>query len=378
MIPLVGNPDKGISLRAVLALDSMGKFVDVVRDNADANILSPALTALKSKGVKTEEELTAYEKHLQHPEGEVKRLAALALIQLAPARLQVDRLTDLMLTPNDEVRNAAGKLLRAKLGEKLANVTIKDLPMLREGLKNPVREFRLSFVDAIGSLKANGQEAALDLAGLLGGPDKDISIQASRALEGMGRAAEKAVPTLEKTIASVDRSVAVAATIAMGKIDPANPTLRNKGVNLLIEDLDPDVKDLKTLLAQPLNSRSIATILEIGEPTIDPLVTYLLTRNSPKMVAQNKQLEAVAARYLGYEILKEFATQAKAKQDKKLIVALKKHESSLRAFWEPQETTLGNQARKAFGLPPETAQLYTTAARSANQARLAISALRVP
>ena len=256
--------------------------------------------------------------------------------------------------------------------------TVKDMPALRAGLKSPVRETCLAFVDAVGSLKADGKDAAPELGELLRNADKDIARRAMGVLEGLGKAAQKAVPALEKAMANPDKSLALAATLALSKIEPDSVAVRTKGLNLLLDDVTPDGKDIKTLLAQPLNSKSIASILDLGEHAIDPLVQHLLTRNNPKKLAANQQVEAVAARYLGYEILKEFAKQAKGNQDKKLIAALKKHEPTLRIFWEPQEKTLATQARNAFGLPPELVQLYTFSQRSANQASTTIAALRTP
>jgi hypothetical protein len=372
LIPLIGSADKEVPERAILALEKMGRLVEVARDNSDAAILKPTLGALRAKKIKTAEALAVCEKHLDHADVGVKDAAALVLLDLEPERLQADRWAEFVSSTNEEVRTAGEKLLR----KKLTSVAAKDLPSLRQGLKSPSRDVRIVFVDAIASLKADGKDAAPDLADLLGPADKDLSLPIMRALEGMGKAGAKAAPALEKKIADADKSVALAATLALCKVDPANAVLKTQGIDVLLQDLNPDVTKLNALLTRPLGSQSTAALLDLGEPAVAPLVKHLLSRNNPKSVPQNQQVEATAGRFLGYELMKEFAKRAKANDDKKLTLILKKYEISLKAVWEPQEAGLAKQAKLLFALPPETRQLYAATAESAYQSYKAISALR--
>ena len=348
--------------------------MDVACENSEAAILTPTLAALRAKKIKTAELLAACEKHLDHPDTGVKDAAALMLLDLDPEGLKANRLAEFAARPNEEIRTAGERLL----AQKLASVTAKDLPSLREGLKSPSRDVRIIFVDAIGMLKAEGKDAASDLADLLGPADKELAIPIIRALESMGKAGAKAIPALEKRVESPEKPVAVAATHALCKMDPANGIVKTQGIDVLLEDLKPDVTKLNILLARPLGNRSASALLDLGEPAVTPIFKQLLTRNNPKNIPPNQQIEATAGRYLGYELLKELAKKAKANDDKKLMAALKKHEVILKISWDPQEKNLNNWVKASFAFPPEIKQLYAVTEHSAYQSYKAVSVFRAP
>jgi hypothetical protein len=329
---------------------------------------------LRAKKIKTPEALAACEKHLDHADMGVKDAAALVLLDLEPERLKADQLVEIAARSNEEVRTAGEKLLR----QRLASVTVKDLPALRQGLKNPSRDVRMVFVDAIATLKADGKDAAPDLADLLGPADKELALPIIRALESMGKAAAKAVPALEKKVENPEKSVALAATEALCRIEPASDVLRTQGIDVLLDDLKPDAAKLNTLLVKPLGNRSATALLDLGEPAVTPIVKLLLTRNNPKNVAPNQQVDATASRYVGYELLKELAKKAKTKDDKNLTAALKKYEIVLKVAWDAQEAGLAKQAKASFNLSPEVRQLYVATAEAAYQSYKAVSVLRAP
>jgi hypothetical protein len=314
-----------------------------------------------------------YEKQMMHPEANVSQLATLAMLSLAPDRLSLDRLLAIMKQPNDEVRTAADKVLR----QKLTAVNARDLPGLREGLKSPVKEVRVAFLEALASLKEDGAAAAPEVADLLALADKEIVLAAIAALQGMGKGAAKAVPALGKTLDHMENAIALAGTLALCKIDPDNVALRVKGIDLLLAGMEPDVSDPKAFAAQPLSNKSASILLELGEPAVAPVVKYFLTKNTPKTV-ETRRIEPTAARLIGYELLKEFATRAKNNDDKKLTAALKRQENALRAVFEPQESTLSKSANRTVGMSAEHKMIYTQAATSAYQAYKAVSALRAP
>lgn len=371
---LVGSPDNEVSTQAIRALDNLGKLLEIARANTNPAIVAAALGALKTKEVKTEEALAVYEKHLDSFDDGVKTTAALAVIDLAPARLTTDRLIKVMSWPSDEVRAGAGRLLR----KKLATLTPQDMPALREGLKSPVREVRLAFIDALGAIKGASAEALPELTPLVASPDKDVAIQACRALEKMGKAADKAVPALAKALDTADVPVAMAATLALFKIDPANGVLKTRGVPLLLEDLKPDLRDMKAFLAKPVTGRAALALLDIGEPAVEPLFRRLLINNDPKKLPEGQQIEGTAARLLGYEMLKEFTKRAKADSDRGLLAALKKQEIRLQVYWSSMESKLAAQARFREGLSPEVRMLYAKTSVAVDQAHRAILTTRIP
>lgn len=371
---LLASTDAEISAQAIRALDNMGKLLEVARTNGDPAILKASLGALKTKGVKTDESLTVYQKHLDHADDGVKTSAALALVDLGPERLTTERLIDLMGSPSDDLRTSAGKLLR----KKLAGLTRQDMPALRQGLKSPVREVRLAFLSALGAIKGASAEALPELMPLLTSPDKEIAIQACLSLETTGKAGDKAVPALVKAMELSDKPVARAATLALFKIDPANDILKTKGVPLLVADLQPDIRDLKAFLAKPVSGKAALAIVEMGDAAVEPVVKHLLINNDPKKLRGDEQVQGTAARLLGYELLKEFAKRAKANGDRSLAAALKKHENRLQFYFEPTEAKLAAQAKFLPDLTPETRQLYAHAAVSAAQAHRATGAVRIP
>ena len=369
---LAASTDKEVAAMAMRTLDDIGMLPAMTRDSVDAKFVLPALTALKAKARKSDDAIAAYEKHLEHPDNGVKNLAARAMIDLAPERLPINRLVELMARPVDDIRMPAGKLLR----ERLTLVTAKDLPALREGLNNPTREVRIAFIEAVGSLKADGAEAAPELGNLLAFADKEIVLAAIQALENLGKGGEKAVPALAKAVESTEKTVALAATLALCKIDPNNATMRGRGIEVLVEGLEPDLKDHVAFSKAPLGTnKSVALLLDIGEPAVAGIVKTLLTKYTPKTL-ENRRLEATAHRLMGYELLKELANRAKTKDDKKLSAALKKHELGLKAFWEPQESCVAKDAAKTPGMPADTKKIYTQTAEASFQAYRAISALK--
>jgi hypothetical protein len=278
----------------------------------------------------------------------------------------------MMAGDNAEVKAASAKLLRTKL----TAVTSKDLPALRQGLKSPVREVRIAFIDAVGLLKKAGAEAAPELADLVNGPDTEIAVQACRAIESMGKAAAAAAPTLAKALDNTEKPIAVAATLALCKIDPANVALKTKGVGLLVEDLSPNINDLNAFIARPLESKAAALIQEIGAPAVTPVVKHLISKHNARLQA-NQQIGPTASRYLGFALLREYVKRAKANADSGLAAALKKYEIHIK-IWETDEANLARQAKQAFGLTPEARLLYAKTADAAFHAKREISALRAP
>ena len=257
---LAGSSDKEISEHAVRALDSMDKLIEVARDNSDPEILKATLGELKSKGANTGETVMVYEKHLDHPDVVVQNLASLALVTLVPEQLTIAQLTKLMGLQSKEIRSSADRLLR----KKLSTVMRKDVPELCKGLSNPVREVQLVFIDAIGSLKADGHEAASDLGTLLKSPDKEVSIRCCQVLEEMGKAGTKAAPQLAIAVASNERPLALAATHALCKVDPVHAIVKTRGIDLLLEDISSDVKAPGAYPARPLNGKSASALLDVG------------------------------------------------------------------------------------------------------------------
>ena len=297
---LLLSGDEELSAFAIEAITRMGPqaakaaphLMTLAQTSGDPKIVAGALGALKSTAIRTEPVLDLFVKLLDHPDATVKDPAALALLQVGPERLTVDRVAALMAWPNTEVRAEAGKLLR----QRLAMVTPRDIPMLREGLKNPVREVCLAFIDAAGSLQRDGQALTPELLPHLIATDKEIVAQTVRALDRIGKLTDlardngdpavmaaalralrgKALKTPE-TLAiyemhldhandavknaaalalielgpkrlSKDRLVEfmarpkpvdLAATLALYDADPGNANLKTKGIDILVRELAP-------------------------------------------------------------------------------------------------------------------------------------------
>jgi hypothetical protein len=408
------------------AADAAPHLVTLAQSSGDPKLVARALVALKNTGVRTDLALNVLVKLLDHPDVGVKDSAALALFQLGPERFDDSRLANLMGWLNAAIRTEAEKLLR----QRLAVITAADLSALRQGLKHPVREVRLVYIDAIGSLQAGGRDAAADLFPFLISTDKAISEQAIRALDKMGllvdlardqadpavlaatlgalrgkglkstealtiyeknlnhandgvkNAAALALVELAPEKVSKDRLIEfmsrpdplnLAATLALHKAEPKNAVLKTKGVPILVRNLAPDINDIKGFVAQPLRSKPAATLLDIGGASaVVPVVQHLLSNNNPIKLTQNHKTEPTAARLMGYELLREFAKRATAKQDRELIAALKKQDISVSGFWVAQETKLANQPNQT----PEMRQLRTATLEAADKASAALKALR--
>ncbi|MBI3821907.1 MAG: hypothetical protein HY289_04410 [Planctomycetes bacterium] len=371
LVPLVASVDNQVATQALKAIESIGQLMTVANESTDPVVLTAILRALSIKGGKTDPVLAIFEKHQDHANNDVRNICVIALLDLAPDRVTLNRLADLMLLPNPEIRVPAERMMK----QKLTAVTVKDVPALRIGLKNPNKDIRMSFLDALGTLKDDGADAAAEVAGLLESSDADTVTKAAKVLEGLGKAGTKAVPVLEKLLDSQEKGVSLNAVLALSKVDPDSDAFKTKGIAILLDGLNPDVKELKGFLARPVNAKSAAVLFEIGEPAVAPLFKHLILRNNPKTVVGDMQLQATASRYVGYEMLKEFAKHAKAKDDKKTMQALKKYDTTLKAFWSPEESRLADQAKKLMGIQADTKQLYLNTASASYQAYLAIHAL---
>lgn len=193
---LSGDIDAELRRFAIEAIGRMGPqaasaapaLCAAAQKSADPATLAAVLTALRKTGVKTDEALAAFEKRLDHADDGVKNAAAHALLTLAPGRIQLNRALELMARSDPEVRKAAEGVLRLRL----ALCTAKDLPQLRDGLKNPHAGVRIVFADAIGALKTGAQEAAPDLAKLAGDADVKVADHAVAALKSVGKLADVA------------------------------------------------------------------------------------------------------------------------------------------------------------------------------------------
>ncbi len=371
---LVGSSDSEVSTQAIRALDSMDKLVEVTRTSSDSAVLTAALDALKTKALKTDEALAVYQKHLDHVDAGVKLSAAMALLELGPDRLTTDRLTDMMGWPTEEVRTGAGKLLR----KKLATLTPQDMAAVRQGLKSPVREIRLAFIEALGTIKGASAEAVPELTSLLTSTEKDVAIQACWALEKMGKSGEKAVPALVKTVDAADKSIGIAATLALFRIDPANAVLKTKGAQLLVEDLKPDTSNLKAFLANPVQGTAALTLLDFGEPGVEPMFQHLMIKNNPVKLPEDQQIEGTASRLLAYELLKKLAKRATDTGDRNLAAALKKKELTLERFWSKTEKNLALQVPFRADLSADVKMLYLNTSVAVDSAHRAIQNMRVP
>ncbi len=369
---LIGAAEKDVSQHAVAAVEKLGKLVEVAQTQTNPGLLLPTLTALRGSRTQTPEAFTAYEKHLDHTDAGVKEASALALLDLGPQRLQTERLMTLMASPNNDIRGGAEKFLR----ERLTGVTAKDLPMLRQGLKDPTRQVRVLFLDAIGALKADGQPAGGDVAAVLDNADAAMALQTIRILEDMGKPGPAALRSIADQIDSREKSIRVAATHALCKLDPAHDALKTRGLDVLLEDATPDIMQVDALLKRPLGSRSVGALLDMGEPAVAPMLAQFLTKNDPKKVGPAQQWSACAGRYLAYQMLNELAARAKKNGDKKLIATLRKQELRLKVAWEQHETPLEKQAKMSVGLTPEARQLITATEKACYQAYKTVGSLK--
>src|ERR1019366_6993648 len=194
----------------------------------------------------------------------------------------------------------------------------------------------------------------------------------NHANDGVKNAAALALVELAPEKVSKDRLIEfmsrpdprnLAATLALHKAEPKNAVLKTKGVPILVRNLAPDINDIKGFVAQPLRSKPAATLLDIGGASaVVPVVQHLLSNNNPIKLTQNHKTEPTAARLMGYELLREFAKRATAKQDRELIAALKKQDISVSGFWVAQETKLANQPNQT----PEMRQLRTATLEAAD------------
>jgi len=160
--------------------------VSLAQTCGDARFQARILNALKSTAVRSDATLSLYASLLDHADTSVKETAALTLMQLGPDRMSNERLASMMGWKNRKVTTDAEALLR----QRLSTVSAKDLPALKQGLRNPVRDVQLAYLEAIASLQAAAREAAPDLVPLINSQDKGIAEQAVRTLERIGKLAD--------------------------------------------------------------------------------------------------------------------------------------------------------------------------------------------
>jgi hypothetical protein len=371
---LLGSTDKEVSARAIRALDRMEKLIDVVDKYTEATILLPVIEDLKTRGVKSKEALLVYKKRLDNKDSRVTDAASLALLNLGPEEVTLEQV--IAWTGNEKIRVPAKKLV----DQRLDNVTIKDLLVLRNGLKiDTPQEVRLSLIDVIGKFgkvnKKDIQEAVPDLSDLLDTSDSVVSIKAIGVLKSMGKDGKRAVKQLEKTVMkSKEMSVKVAAAQALSKIDPLCDVLaaKGEGIKVLVEDVKPvinDLEDLKAFLARPAgNDESAASLIEIGAPAVNSVYNHLLRENSllhpeKKTAISNRDIQPTASRYVGYKMLKEFAKKA---NDPSLTKALKVLQPMLLKN-QGEDAALSKEASMRM-IPDEVKQLHAETAKASKQA----------
>jgi hypothetical protein len=168
------------------ASETVPGLVKIAHESRDAKVLAGAMSVLKSMGAKTDEALAVFEKHLDHSSISVKDSAASALLAIEPNRLRIDNLISLLGRPEPEIRTVAKRLVQ----QKMPTITPKDLTMLQGHLKRPVPEILFVVMEAIGSLREQGKDAAQDLIPLIGSPEKEVSAQAIVTLEKIGKLAD--------------------------------------------------------------------------------------------------------------------------------------------------------------------------------------------
>jgi len=421
---------------AIDALSKLGQqaaaaaphLVSLAQASNDPKLQARTLLALKNTAVRNDETLDLYESLIEHKDAAVKELAAMNLLQFGPERVNAERLATLVGWKNQQISTEAEKHLR----HRLSMVTAKDLPALKQGLRNPVRDVQLAYLDALGTLQSAGSEAAQDLVPLIKSSDKAVADQAVGALERVGKLVEfanhhadpavvsaslaamrrkgardadaiaiyekqlnhnddRAMDTAalamiefaperltnERLVEFMSRSkpLDLAATFALYKADPAHAELRTRGTAILAMSLNPEVSDLKAFLAEPLKSKNAAVLLDIGgAAAATNVVKHLLENNNPKGQVMNQKMEPTAERFMAYELLKELAKTAQTKKDRALISALQKLETSLSGTWAPIELSLTKNLNPA----PEMLLLRTATAESARQAVARIQSLRAP
>jgi hypothetical protein len=370
LLPLVAANDKAVSAQAINTLDKLGKLPEAIRVSTEPAALLPMFGFIQVKKIKAPEVLAVCEKHLEHADAKVNQAATMLLLETDPDRLSLDRLVELAGNSDDKLA-AAGKILMAK---RLKSAKAQDLPALRKGLKNPDREVRIVFLGAIASLKADGAAAAPDLAEMLPGAEKELAVPIMMALASMGKAGAKAAPALEKLVeaADMDKEMALAATQTLCRIDPENRLLQTTGIPLLLADVAPDLKlMMKKMPPGKSAQRSAAALVDLGEPAVEPVLQRLLFQRQYKKVPQKEQWDALAYRYVGFELLKGMAKKAKDKGDKKLSAALKKREGGIRNLKDQED----DYTKLLSNSSAEVRQLNTEARNSAIQACEIIAAL---
>ena len=346
--------------------------------NLDPKVVAAVLRALNKMNAATGEALATFEKYLEHPQSEVNLAAALALVRLAPERLDLQRLVDLRGRLDDlkgqpyaELSADAEKLWR----QKLSSSTAKDLPALQKGLKSPIIKDRLAYLQAIGLLKEQASDAVPDLAGLLSTADDSLALEVLRILKDIGPAARKAVPEMvEFARKSKDRNLALESVLVLCKLEPSHPYLTINGFTLLIDGLQPDTKKLKAFVAQPLDNPSAQAIRDIGAPAVDLLVKGVLDAKNPINI-ENKGVKPTAMRYAAYALLVEFTK--KAGRDEKLTQALRAQIGVLKIL-RKEEVELANLRTKETFYSDEEKELYEKTSQVARRAYSDILGLSAP
>jgi hypothetical protein len=179
---------EGAASLGAQAKDVAAPLAGVAREARDPKLLAGAFLAFRAIGAKDDDTIALMQKHASHADAAVRDAVGLALLKLAPERISIGVAAELMSSPSAEIRTSAGKIMQ----QQLEKVTVNDLPVLRNGLKNQGREVRLTFIEAIGKLKEEGRAAAPELTALLGLADEEVARQAALTLHQMGKLTEAA------------------------------------------------------------------------------------------------------------------------------------------------------------------------------------------
>jgi HEAT repeat protein len=174
---LISSHEPEVSSQALLTLRNMGMLSEIARKNSNPTILRLTIGEISSTRAKSSEELELYLSLLKNPDSSVKKVAAIAVIESFPERMEILQLCEFMSWDDKQLSAAAGELLR----QKLASITFAELPTLREGLKTRSRDAQLAMLYAIGSLDTYAAPAVPDLVAFMSSNDNELGSQAAIA-----------------------------------------------------------------------------------------------------------------------------------------------------------------------------------------------------
>jgi S1-C subfamily serine protease len=243
-------------------------------EHRDARVRIESAHRLAELGPQAQPAAGSLIKALHDKEALVRQSAALALGRLGPnARMEVRKAVFETIRDNDvSVRLAAFEAL-ANLGAPEPN----ELPTLLSMLHGAIERHQLHscapIARSLALLGSRARDAVPDLRELVKTEDRSVRIAALLALGKIGSAARDAIPELSETLKDSDRGIRIQTALALTAIDPTLHGVGKNALQVLVQCLRPlSLDESEGVEAKTHNKEVSIALVKIGGPAVEPLL----------------------------------------------------------------------------------------------------------